>query len=63
VNLGQRWSVATLRVNSLDRSGTFITESYGGGGQPFAGPNSSSNTEGQKRWTWHNSNSGGYLAD
>lgn len=46
---GQKWSVAALRVNSLDYSGQFMME-YAG--EPFARTDSIGYTEGAKRWTW-----------
>ena len=57
-NLGQRWSVTTNRVNSIDRPGIFFMESFSGG-EPFARTDSSGYTNGAKNWTWLDR--GGYL--
>jgi hypothetical protein len=58
--LGQKWSVTTSRVNSLDRPGIFFMESgIFSGTEPFARTDSSSYTNGAKTWTWLDR--GGYL--
>ena len=59
-SLGQRWSVTTNRVNSLDRPGIFFMESgIFTGTEPMARTDSSSFTNGAKNWTWLEH--GGYL--
>ncbi|NRA25490.1 MAG: hypothetical protein HRU08_13685 [Oleispira sp.] len=58
--LGQKWSVTTSRVNSLDRPGIFFMESgIFSGTEPLARTDSLIYTNGAKTWTWLDR--GGYL--